>query len=165
MRRKSFKPASDSAWLESICFKTRSIVASIMNRSLSEAKDFGRLCGGRLINECGHEYLVAVVRKGQILSFGSCNHIAGLIGHLSVGLNHSSPRGVYRCTHNQRVSHLGSLAEANGHLAANAKSPPAPRGRPDHCLIEHRRQNSAVNDPLKSNVLGGRREMRLHRAG
>src|SRR2546429_8909228 len=119
MQRKSFNPASDSAWLESICFKTRSIVASIMNRSLSEPKDFGRLCGRRLVNECGHEHIVPVVRKGQILSFGSCNHIARLIGHLSVGLNHSCPRGVYRCTNKQWLPQLGRLAEANGHLAAN----------------------------------------------
>src|SRR6266566_3561756 len=95
MRRKSFKPARDSAWRESICFKTRSTVAFIMNRSLSEAKDFGRLSGGRFINQSGDESVVPVVRKRQIFSFGGGNHIARLIGHQSVGLNHSSPRGVY----------------------------------------------------------------------
>ena len=106
-----------------------------------------------------------VICKGQIFRFRSRDYISWLIDHLAGGLKHSSPGGFERCTNDERFSHFGGFAKPNIEFTADTKSAAPPGRRPDHGLIEHRRQNSAVNDAFKTNVVRGRYEMSLHCAG
>ena len=115
----------------------------------------------RLIQHRPQKTLVTLLRKRDILPARCRDEIARLIQHLATGLHKARPRRFNHSPNHQRLIHLRRLAKPNRHLTANAKPPPIPRCRPHHRLIKHRGQNSAMNNPLKSNVLRARREVRL----